>query len=268
MLKKQLGRLIPYPLIELGRKVIHAGPRTCHVCGNHIRTMLDSGYGFEMLERLQVVGGLRRYADTCPICHSSARERLIWFWLTQEGSSFRFDSDIRIAHFAPEKALSKNLLRAAPDGYAAYDFAPERYRHLRQVDRADLTDLQIESSSVDLLLCNHVLEHVPDIGVALGHLFRILKPGGVAILQVPLALRLEQTIELGMDSSIEDRIRLLGQDDHLRLFTPHDYVAALGEAGFDVEQYNAFDANGQLATRWQLDPFETLHLCRKPLAAH
>jgi hypothetical protein len=56
-LKKKIGRLLPYPVIENGRKILHAGPHACHVCGGHYRRPRDSGYGFEVLERLQVVGG-------------------------------------------------------------------------------------------------------------------------------------------------------------------------------------------------------------------
>ena len=119
--KKTIGRMIPYPVIENGRKILHAGPHKCPVCEGRVRKLLDTGYGFEVLERLQVVGGLRRYADQCPICHSSSRERLIWFWLTQGGKGFRFANDISIAHFGPEKVLTRAISNAAPANYIAYD---------------------------------------------------------------------------------------------------------------------------------------------------
>ncbi len=105
-MKKRIGRMIPYPLIEAGRRLIHAGPHRCRVCGGRVRRLGDSGYGFEVLERLQVVGGLKRRGDRCPICHATSRERLVWFWLTEGGAGFRFAPDLRIAHFAPEKGLS------------------------------------------------------------------------------------------------------------------------------------------------------------------
>jgi SAM-dependent methyltransferase len=208
--------------------------------------------------------GLKRAADQCPICHSTARERLIWFWLSQMGQGFRFGANCRTAHFAPEKGLTIRLREAAPANYVAYDFEPSRYRHLSGVKQADLGGLAIADSSVDLLVCNHVLEHVPDVARALSEILRVLAPGGTAILQVPIALKLEQSIELGLDSKPEDRIALLGQDDHLRLFTHDDYVAALSCAGFAVEPFDAFAADGQAATDWRLDPFETLFVCRKP----
>ncbi|QDH33870.1 class I SAM-dependent methyltransferase [Porphyrobacter sp. YT40] len=259
--KKKIGRMIPYPVIENGRKVINIGPHRCQVCQSPVRRFRDTGYGFEVLERLQVVGGLRRFADQCPVCHSSSRERLIWFWLSQADKGFRFARDITIAHFAPEKGLTRRISEAAPKNYTAYDFEPSRYRHIDTVEQADLSALPMADDSVDLLICNHVLEHVPDVDLALAQIRRVLKPGGTAILQVPLALKLEQSIELPLDSTGEERIRIVGQDDHLRLFTPADYLAALERAGFTVERYDAFEDDDAAATAWMIDPFELLYLC-------
>lgn len=261
--KKKIGRMIPYPVIENGRRVINLGPLRCQVCEAPVRRLRDTGYGFEVLERLQVVGGLRRYADQCPVCHSSSRERLIWFWLSQAGKGFRFASNITIAHLAPEKGLTRRLSAAAPAGYTAYDFEPSRYRHIDRVEQADLSGLPMADDSVDLFVCNHVLEHVPDVARALSEIRRVLRPGGTAILQVPIALKLEQSIELALNSTPDERIRLLGQDDHLRLYTAAGYLAALEQAGFAVERYDAFADDGERATEWRLDPFELLHLCRK-----
>ncbi|MEQ8409955.1 MAG: class I SAM-dependent methyltransferase [Erythrobacter sp.] len=263
--KKRIGRLIPYPVIEGGRKVLNAGPRRCVVCGAAIRRFTDTGYGFKVLERLQVVGGMRRMADQCPICHSSCRERLIWFWLTNGGGRFRFPASVRIAHFAPEKGLTYRLKQAAPGGYRAYDFEPARYRHLSGVRQIDLSALKIESDSVDLLVCNHVLEHVPDVELALSEIIRVLAPGGSAILQVPIALKMKDKIELPLDSTAEQRIDLLGQDDHLRLFSEEAYLAVLRSAGLDVTLFDPFEFDDQRATDWMLDPLELLHVCRKPV---
>jgi SAM-dependent methyltransferase len=261
-LKKKIGRLIPYRMIESGRRAINLGTRRCEICNWPVRQFRKTGFGYDVLEKLQVVGGLQRSGDACPICHSSARERLVWFWLSKAGSGFRFPYDTVIAHFAPEKGLTRRLREAAPRHYTAYDFEPSRYRHLDRVEQADLSALPMPDRSVDLLLCNHVLEHVPDVQLALAQIRRVLRPQGVAILQVPIAMKLKQTIELPLDSSKEQRIAMVGQDDHLRLFSAQGYLATLEEAGFSVERYDAFDKDTAQATAWRLDPFEQLHICR------
>ena len=262
-LKKTIGKFIPYRLIELGRKIIHVGPRRCHVCGSRIRRLLDSGYGYPVLERLQVVGGLTLRADRCPICHATARERLITFWLTHGGKKFRFEDGIRIAHFAPEKGITKILKDAVPSVYKLLDFEPSRYRHVQGVEQADLSNLSLADESCDLLICNHVIEHVPDVGLALREIFRVLAGNGVAILQVPIALALDEHIELGVDSTPSQRVELVGQDDHLRLFTQGSYLAALEQAGFKVEVFNAFASDQKAASEWHLDTFERLFLATK-----
>lgn len=262
--KKKIGRMIPYPVIENGRRIINVGLRRCKVCRSRISHFKDSGYGYQVLERLQVVGGMMRHADQCPVCHSGSRERLLWFWLSHGGTGFRFRPDIVIAHLAPEKGLTRRLKESAPANYTAYDFEPSRYRHLDHVKHADLSGLPMADASVDLFICNHVLEHVPDVAAALREIYRVLKPGGTAILQVPLALRLDRSIELPLTSTGEERIERLGQDDHLRLFTPADYLATLEAAGFAVERYSPFEDGDQSAMDWSLDPFELLHICRKP----
>ncbi|WP_271079220.1 class I SAM-dependent methyltransferase [Aurantiacibacter sp. MUD61] len=261
--KKAIGRALPYPLIENVRRWLYAGSRKCPVCQNSVRRFLDYGYGFDVLERLEVVGGRRREADVCPVCHSSARERLIWLWLSKNGEGFRFPHSIRIAHFAPEKGLSRRLSQAAPAGYTAYDLDPARYRHTANVQRADLSSLPMEDGSVDLLVCNHVLEHVPDVAQALGEITRVMADGATAILQVPIAMALGQAIELSPDSTAKEREEKLGQDDHLRLFDLGGYLETLKSAGLEVLQYSAFADDADAARAWQLDPAEILFVCTK-----
>lgn len=262
-LKKRVGKLIPYPLMKQARRAVHFGPRRCEVCGAHHRTRLDSGYGFPVLEELQVVGGLKRRRDLCPICHSGSRERLIWLylervWLPAQGGKGR-----RIAHFAPEKGLSERLKARFGSEYQSYDLAPSRYRHLNDVLPADLEKLQLADGSVDLLIANHVMEHVYDLRAALSEVRRVLAPTGLAIVQVPVALRLDEAREGGQAMTADERVLRFGQDDHVRLFTPAAYVRALQDAGLDVTCWSAFrDGDAGLATKWELDPFETLFLVR------
>lgn len=262
-LKKRIGALIPYSAILAGRKMLHYGGRRCEVCTSLYRSRLDSGYGFPVLEQLQVIGGMTRRADVCPICHSSSRERLIWFYLTKEfGLSDGARRHLRVAHFAPEKGLSQRLERLFPEGYRAYDFAPQRYRHLRRVEAQDIQKLSLASASVDLLICNHVMEHVFDLSAALCEVRRVLSADGLAIMQAPIALKLDRMRDGGQSISEAERIALFGQQDHVRLFTKEGYIDALTAAGLSVTPYEPFHEHSEEATAWDLDPFETLFVIR------
>ena len=264
-LKKRVGRLIPYPLIAWGRRLIHAGPQRCQVCGHGVRGRQDAGYGYPSLEELRVVGGMRRNRDRCPICHSTARERLIWYYLTRRHLPWAGAApDFAIAHFAPEKGLSARLAARFGKAYRAYDFAPARYRHLSEVGFQNLEALTLADESVDLLICNHVLEHVGSVPKALAEIRRVLKPEGLAILQVPIALKLDRTREGTGDEDDAARIERFGQADHLRLFSRQGYIDSLADAGLVATAFDAFADDAAEATRWAIDPLEELFLVRRP----
>ncbi|MFA7586641.1 MAG: class I SAM-dependent methyltransferase [Novosphingobium sp.] len=227
-----------------------------------MRRFHDSGYGFAVLERLRVAGGMRRAADRCPVCHSTARERLVWFWLSgADGHGVRVANGARIAHFAPEKGLSRRLRALLGVTYRAFDVEPGRYRHLPLVEFADLSDLPLADASIDLLVCNHVIEHVPDPARGLREIRRVLAPGATAILQVPIALAATATIEAPAEATSAEREALLGQHDHLRLYDRAGYVAALEAAGLRVDCHDAFAQADAAATAWRLDPLEILFVC-------
>lgn len=259
-LKQKIGRMIPYPVIHMGRRVVHFGPTTCVVCGSRHGKRLDSGYGHEILEELRVVGGQMRRADCCPICHSSARERLIWLYLTRHVLTAA--AKPTTVHFAPEKGLSERLSSMLGNKYRAYDLEPARYRHLNNVLPANLEQLPMADGAVDLLLCNHVLEHIYDLPKALAEVKRVLRPGGLALMQVPIALALDQTRDGGQTMSAAERIQHFGQDDHVRLFTRDGYIATLQNAGFSVTPWRAFEEEPEAANLWALDPLEELLLIR------
>ncbi|MBX0330763.1 methyltransferase domain-containing protein [Oscillochloris sp. ZM17-4] len=98
--------------------------------------------------------------------------------------------------------------------------------------RLDITRLPQSDQSIDIIYCSHVLEHVPDDRKAMRELYRILKREGWAILLVPITVG--QTIEDPTITDPAERLRLFGQDDHVRRYGP-DYVDRLREVGFIVD---------------------------------
>jgi SAM-dependent methyltransferase len=244
------------------RSIYYYGPNFhCPVCGSSVRFLADAGYDIPILHGLDVIGGFKEN-DTCPVCFSHGRTRLIWAFLTRELLSAA-SPPREILHIAPERPLVPVVKAYRPARYVLADLTPERYPDLGRVERADLTALNWRADSFDLIICNHVLEHIPSDRMAMAELHRVLRPGGVAILQVPLSERLPSTIEDPTIDCPEEQERRFGQRDHVRIYGP-DYMTRLGEAGFHV---NTIDPLAQWGAdcigAWRLDPRERLLLGHK-----
>ena len=163
-----------------------------------------------------------------PSTLSLERHRLLWLYLTNKTDFFT--APLKVLHFAPEQAFFKRFRRMKNLDYTTTDLVSP----LADV-KADICDLPFEDNTYDFIICNHVLEHIPDDIKAMSELFRILKPGGRAILQIPQDLNRDETYE---DFSITDpseREKHFGQYDHVRVYGK-DYFERLRSVGFKVEE--------------------------------
>ncbi len=187
-------------------------------------------------DRFLPFGRVRRENARCPGCGSLERHRLACLFLQREGLSQR--AGLSVLHVAPEPALRRILSQLPGVCYVSID------RERREVNVVmDLTQLAFPDDVFDLVMCSHVLEHIPRDRQAMCEIRRVLKPGGRAILQVPLQFELATTLE---DLSITDpatRERLYGQPDHVRLYG-RDYLDRLAEAGFVVQVDRIFQEVG------------------------
>lgn len=260
-IKVALRGAVPHSALRHVKRIIHAGSaRHCVVCGSDVKAFLPQGYGYPMLEQLQVVGGMRKEEDECPVCRSNDRVRLIWLYLAHH-------SDIlaragRLLHIAPEPGLADILSQELRLDYVPADLDRARYRHLSNLHTFDLQSAPFPDASFDWIICNHVLEHIPDDRRAMREIRRMLKPSGRALLQVPISLAREHTDE---DASVVDeeaRIARFGQRDHVRLYA-RDYYDRLREAGLSVMLWNAFEADEERARAWDLNPLERLVVARR-----
>lgn len=186
--------------------------RWCPVCGKSARAFKPYGI-------------VPRPDAQCPHCGALERHRLAWLYLQQRTNLF--DGRPRqMLHVAPELCFQPRLRRKLGEGYLTADLDSPR-----AAVRMDITDIRYPDASFDVILCSHVLEHVPDDRRAMREFHRVLRPDGWAILLVPITA--ERTFE---DPSVTDpaeRLRLFGQEDHVRQYGP-DYVDRLREAGFEV----------------------------------
>jgi SAM-dependent methyltransferase len=230
----------------------------CMFCGSHFRRFLPAGFDYEVLRERKVIGASYHANDLCPRCKSNARERLVYLYLKNETSLFN-DSSVRLLHMAPEPNLARVLGGLDRIKYVSADIARDDTSI-----KCDLLQMPFPKGTFDVIVCNHVLEHVSDDGAAMAELFGLLSPGGWAILQVPIALALKQTDEDPTVNSDEERIRRFGQRDHVRLYALNDYVKRLGAAGFFVriEPYPR-QLTPEIVARYGLITDEIIFHCSK-----
>lgn len=196
----------------------------------------------------------------CPFCRSHDRERHLILFFDRLGLWKRL-SGAAVLHFAPEKQLAFRIQTCGPARYVRGDLVPSR----EGVEKIDVTDIPFAAGTFDAVLCNHVLEHVPDDARALRELFRVLKPGGFAVLQTPYASGLEKTLEDPREIDTDDkRLEYYGQEDHVRLYG-RDLFDRIRAAGFSLE-LKKHDAclPDIVASRYGVNRDEPLFLCVKP----
>lgn len=259
---RQLTGLLPQPVRFGLRRIAYRGSaQMCVLCRSTVRGFIAHGGGAEVLDRRRVVGGMRRIDDRCPVCHGCDRTRLLMLYLMKEAAVGR--RPIRLLHVAPDFGLYLWLRRQDRLTYVGSDIDASRYRHIENMHTVDLTDVPFEDDSFDVIVCSHVLEHVPDDTAAMAELFRILRPGGQALVLVPLALDGAGTDE---DRAVRDpRERLLrfGQWDHVRIYNRSDYFSRLQDVGFATVAFDPFEQYPDEADALHLNPLEVLPVGRK-----
>lgn len=228
----------------------------CPICNRSYREFYSAGFDFPVLTELDVVGGGFREGVRCPGCNSGDRERLFFLYLQNElkvGTK-----NLRILHVAPEVAVQKFLKSCKNITHESVDLDSPRADK-----KMDVQSLTYDSDTFDIVICNHVLEHIIDDGRAMRELHRVLKKGGTAILQVPISLKLTETFEDPSVQSEHDRERVFGQSDHVRIYAG-DYKDRLEKSGFSVLVIPYAQLLGDACTKkYALNPKENLYICTK-----
>jgi SAM-dependent methyltransferase len=165
----------------------------------------------------------------CPSCLSLERHRLIWLFLKSQTSFFTEKKSV--LHIAPEACFIPRFEKIHGEGYLTADIESP----LAKV-KMDIHNIPFADQTFDVVLCNHVLEHVQDDRTATREIFRVLKPGGLAILQVPFFFPLpEQTEEDATITDPREREKRYGQADHVRKYGK-DYAERLRASGLKVTE--------------------------------
>ena len=184
--------------------------------GKSFKTFLPYGYGNQRNNVLS------------PSTLSLERHRLLWLFLNTKTDFFKAEK--KVLHFAPEQCFLKRFRELKNLDYTTTDLLSP----IADV-KADICDLPFEDNSYDVILCNHVLEHIPDDTKAMQELYRVMKPGGYGIFQIPQDLNREVTFEDDSITDRDERAKIFGQYDHVRVYG-RDYFDKLRSIGFKVEE--------------------------------
>lgn len=256
-IRKVLGK-IPYAKdIRNGLRVfIHRGSKyICPFCGYASNDLMESGLDNEILYKYKIVGGGRR-KSTCYRCGAYDREKLVYLFLRDNLKLFDGVTHFKILHVAPEKKLSDIIRSCSSLEHICGDLFCEGYPSY--VHEMNILDLKFKDNTFDVIICNHVLEHIEDDRKAMSELYRVLKPGGTAILQAPISKCLEKTFEDFTVVTPAERERIFGQKDHVRIYGT-DYKDRLESVGFVVKIESISKEN----QKYGLNPDEDLFVCLK-----
>lgn len=191
-----------------------------------------------------------------PSTLSLERHRLLWLYLQNETDFF--NKPLKVLHMAPEQCFLSLFKKMKNLHYTTADL----YSPIVDV-KADILDLPFESDLFDVVLCNHVLEHIEDDHKAMSELYRVMKPGGWGIFQIPQDLSLEQTYEDFSITDPQERARHFGQYDHVRIYGK-DYFDRLRKVGFVVKEIDYSSLlSPELVERYCLAKGEILPVCTK-----
>lgn len=184
--------------------------------GRSFRSFLPYGYGNQRENVLS------------PSTLSLERHRLLWLYIKNETDLFT--NQYKLLHFAPEQAFYKRFKKMKNLDYVTTDLDSPL-----AIIKADICKLPFKDNEFDVILCNHVLEHIPDDTKAMNELYRVLKPGGWGIFQIPQDLSREITFEDNSITDKKERAKIFGQYDHVRIYG-RDYFDKLRTIGFQVQE--------------------------------
>jgi predicted SAM-dependent methyltransferase len=187
------------------------------------------------------------------------RHRLLWLYLKNKTDFFTTPKNV--LHFAPEQAFYKRFRNIKHFDYVTTDLNSP----IATV-KADICKLPFESNSFDVILCNHVLEHILDDTKAMQELFRVMRPGGMGVFQIPQDLNRDSTFEDHSITNKKERAKIFGQYDHVRIYG-RDYFDKLRTIGFEVNEvdYTAVLSDQEI-DRYRLAKGEIIPVVYKPIS--
>jgi SAM-dependent methyltransferase len=206
---------------KLGRR------KQCYICNKTFNSFIKFGKGSKGLNAYsKYLNNVGSDADNfwCQYCRSTDRERHLFMYFDKLALWDRI-ANKRILHFAPEDNLKKKIATLNPLEYIMADLYPKDETQ----QKIDITQIPYDDNKFDFLICNHVLEHVTEISKAIKEISRVLKPGGIGILQTPYSELLYNHFEDPGINTNELRRFFYAQEDHLRVVSKRQLFNELAQ---------------------------------------
>jgi SAM-dependent methyltransferase len=250
---KIILNIFPRPLLirlsyvfRLISRIYYKGHKyTCPVCERQYRKFLPYGY-------VTV-----RENAMCPGCLALERHRIMWLYLQQKTNFFTGQN--KVLHIAPEQCFLKRFRNLKTLEYHTADLVSPLADY-----KCDVQDMPFKENTYDVVICNHVLEHVPDDKKALAEILRILKPGGYAIMQIPADFNRKETFEDNNITDKKERTEIFGQYDHVRVYGL-DYPEIIKKEGFVIDEPNYTEQlSSEEKEKYSLGMKEFMFAAKKP----
>ncbi len=240
-------------------------PRRCHepmrALSRRLVSLLSAGSSFECpicKGRFRELWPWGRTKDLvqCPGCASQDRERAIYLFLKKRTDVFR--DNLKVLHLAPEWSLSRVLKGLSNLDYVSADIAKPF-----AMEKIDIAHIPHSDCSFHVIICCHVLEHIPDDRKAMSEMYRVLRPGGWALTTVPIRDD-DTTYEDPAIASREDRLKAFGEASHVRWYG-RDFKDRLEHVGFFVDLFQFGEVFSDHEARIHaLITRDDIYVCSKP----
>lgn len=233
-MREQIKKIIPNILLQRYHN-FRRYRKNRIIIGNNVEcSICKSQFNF-----FQSYGQPQRKNAKCHNCGSLERHRLLWKYFNEELDFFNENTKGSVLHFAPEKFFYDFIDSFGNVEYIPCDLFPEQYQFEgnSETKKVDIINIPFENNYFDFIICNHVLEHIPDDTLAMSELYRVMKKGGCGVFQVPINYNRKSTYEDFSISTPKGREKAFGQADHVRWYGL-DYKERLEKVGFKVEVDN------------------------------
>ena len=218
-------------IIIYARKIYYTGNEYfCPICNKYARKFIKYGKNNDPIKKYKIISSGKRENCICPNCFSKDRERFLYIFFSYFQSKSFINKNSSILHFSPEKSLRNYFFKNDFKNYKTADFFDEKANY-----KIDLENYANHNQKYDLIICNHVLEHIHNDKVALKNINNLLNEKGYAILLTPFSKLIEEDIYMGMSLSYEKQLEYYGQEDHVRIYSQKNLISKIENAGFNLK---------------------------------